>query len=368
MGRSFNNIHVRFQSKPTVADVNQIADMMTEGLAVSMIDNQEEADIKVSVIVCTGHQWVTVLADSIDDDLDAQLEKTKRLSETLKTQALAIACFDSDYLCLNMVDIHKQVDVWAACGRFPYGKVPRRSNIAAWSSYVKDANHFRQEMKRSYACAEDCLDGIADDLGIPSVQASCLDESVPPDSERLDFYYRIDGDREKAPPCFKLNTASSYYSFNDLNHVSFVNQGSASKGVMVCLTGPCITEHQVTVEKIEIRYGYDPRSYEIQEIWKICPVELKEITFRNGVTGLAGECPELRIPAGVREDLPWKKKMDLEFQRGFNVHFKLCPCNRNVETYGPLQVTLIPLKNLSGQHSYVMDHQSVWEKKQAKER
>ena len=356
MGLSFNNLHVHLYRRPTTDEVEHIAAIMTEGISLCKVEDAHEADVKVSVIVSADSQWTTVLADSMDEDLDVQLEKVKQLSKGLKAQTLAVACFDSDYLCLNMVDAIKQVDIWAACGRFPYGKVPRRSNIAAWRLYVKDGNHFKEEMKRAYVCAEDCLYGIADDLSISSSQLFCMDDNVPADCERFDFYYKMNGDGEQNPPCFKLRMPPPYYYFSAPQLVSFVNQGSASKGVMVFLTGACITEHRVTIEKIELQYGYDPH---LPLGWNFCPVELKEITFANGVTGLAGEYPDFHIPAAVREGLPLKKKMDLEFQREINVRFKLNPCN-GVEAYGPLQVTLIPLKNFPGQCAHVMVSLSEW--------
>lgn len=214
-------------------------------------------------------------------------------------------------------------------------------------------------MKRSCVCAEDHLQGIAEELSIPYPQASCMDDGTPQDSERIDLYYRMDGDGGRVPPCFKIIHPSCCYRFVDPQLVSFVNQGASSKGVAVFLTGPCITEHHATVEKIELQYGYDPHS---REPWKFRPVDLKEITLANGVTGLIGSCPEFHIPAGVKEGLPKKRKMSMEAQREIIVRLKLYP-RSDVEEYGPLQVTLIPLKAPAGQCCCVMDHQSVWEKK-----
>ena len=61
-----------------------------------------------------------------------------------------------------------------------------------------------------------------------------------------------------------------------------------------------------------------------------------------------------------------KKRMDLESQREIGVRFKLTPCN-DIEAYGPLQVTLIPLKNFPGQCAYVMVSLSEWKQQQAED-
>ena len=83
---------------------------------------------------------------------------------------------------------------------------------------------------------------------------------------------------------------------------------------------------------------------------------MKEATTADGVSGLYGECADLRIPPAVPEGLPWKRKMDMETQREIYIRFSLekDQAKEDAEEYGDLQVTMIPLQNVSGQSSWVM--------------
>ena len=154
MGLSFSNIHVRMERSLDEALAGRIAEILMRGADAEPVADASEADVMVRVCAGKDSPWVTVLADSIDDDLEEQLLKTRALSEALEARTLAIACSDSDYLCLNLVDAKTKTDIWAAHGKFPFGKAPRRSNPAAWKAYVKDNAHFAQTLRASSVFAE----------------------------------------------------------------------------------------------------------------------------------------------------------------------------------------------------------------------
>lgn len=148
MGLSFSNIHVRMERSLDEALAGRIAEILMRGADAEPVADASEADVMVRVCAGKDSPWVTVLADSIDDDLEEQLLKTRALSEALEARTLAIACSDSDYLCLNLVDAKTKTDIWAAHGKFPFGKAPRRSNPAAWKAYVKDDATLRRRSAR----------------------------------------------------------------------------------------------------------------------------------------------------------------------------------------------------------------------------
>ena len=56
---------------------------------------------------------------------------------------LALACLDSDYFCINLIDAANGADLWAANGRMTEGKAPRRSSLAPWKRYVSDIEAFK---------------------------------------------------------------------------------------------------------------------------------------------------------------------------------------------------------------------------------
>ena len=114
MGLSFSNIHVRMERSLDEALAGHIAEILMRGADAEPVADASEADVMVRVCAGKDSPWVTVLADSIDDDLEEQLLKTRALSEALEARTLAIACSDSDYLCLNLVDAKTKTDIWAA--------------------------------------------------------------------------------------------------------------------------------------------------------------------------------------------------------------------------------------------------------------
>lgn len=182
MGLSFSNIHVRMERSLDEALAGRIAEILMRGADAEPVADASEADVMVRVCAGKDSPWVTVLADSIDDDLEEQLLKTRALSEALEARTLAIACSDSDYLCLNLVDAKTKTDIWAAHGKFPFGEAPRRSNPAAWKAYVKDDAHFAQTLRASSVFAEDALPDLAAELGLPAGQARCMEGEIPEDA------------------------------------------------------------------------------------------------------------------------------------------------------------------------------------------
>ena len=187
-------------------------------------------------------------------------------------------------------------------------------------------------------------------------QASVLNglRALPEDAEIHCFYYVLNRrENEKVPPRFNYNLPSCHYVYfegNKENVIGFLNQGGKSKGVGVWLSGPCIWKHEFRATKtmLQMRGAHDE--------WQFVPIEMKEATTADGVSGLYGECADLRIPPAVPEGLPWKRKMDMEARRAICFRFSLekDQAKEDAEEYGDLQVTMIPLQNVSGQSSWMM--------------
>ena len=341
MGLSFSNIQVYMECPLDEALAGRIAEILMRGTDAEPVADASEADVVVRVCAGKDSPWVSVLADSIDDDLEEQLLKTWALSEALEARALAIACFDSNYLCLNLVDAKTKTDIWAAHGKFPFGKAPRRSNPAAWKAYVKDDAHFAQTLREPSVFVEDALFDLAAELALSAEQARCMEGEIPEGARVFQFGYRAKETEGETPPRFEMYVRQIYYK-PGTECIPFLNKGAASKGVAVALTGECIREHQIKVEKIELQF------HSKRGEWVHIPLHLEETIYDDGSCWLMAECPEFCIPPAVKDSLPWKKKQDLEFQRAVIVRLLLAP-DRETEEYGALQVTLIPMKNHDGQ-------------------
>lgn len=84
--------------------------------------------------------------------------------------------------------------------------------------------------------------------------------------------------------------------------------------------------------------------------WVYYSVEMNETKDAKGQRMLFGELPSLPIPGAVSESLPWKKKMDREFQRC--IVLKYVPESLRAHLEGclltGLTVHMIPLKNWQG--------------------
>ena len=142
MGYSYSNIQLKKGSLPI--DPEKIAEKLAAEYRLKRTESRDDADVTVAIGPENADPWITIVSDIFDEDLEKSCSIAKALSEEYLTEAIAISCFDSDYLCLNLLDVQNNVDAWAACGCFPEGKAPRRSNIAAWKAYIPDVEAMRR--------------------------------------------------------------------------------------------------------------------------------------------------------------------------------------------------------------------------------
>lgn len=351
MGSWFSNIQIRQGEAMDSMNADHIADLFTKKRSLEKTD-KDNADIEISVFKPENSSWITVFSDLIDGDVDALLDYAKELSRELKTETLAISCFDSDYLFMNLIDAQSGVDAWASCGIYPDGKAPRRSNYAAWKSYVGDAETFRNAMRTKYTFAEECLLAVEPLLSLPVTQSMSGNSDY---SEASHFYFKFTQRGESVrPPAFGCTVRPVYFEFGEPpNVVTFENHGDASRGVAVCLAGPCIDNRQVDVTSVCLQL-LDNRGE-----WVFIPIDLEMREFSDGIQRLYGECRDIRIPAAVSQELPWKKRSDLEYRRSIRIRFSLAYKGAFRETdvkLGDLHVILIPLQNFSGQYGLVLEH------------
>ena len=340
MGYSFSNIQVK-----TAAEPERIAEILTEGRGLKEAADPGDADIVIAVGGEGAGPWVTVVSDLFDADAEQTVACAKKLAGELQAETLAIAGFDSDYVFLNLLDPKNGTDAWAACGRFPDGKAPRRSSYPAWKGVVPDPEAFRQVMRKTYAAAEDCLEDLEGMLELPVSRSGSNIEMATEERGYRCFRFVIEDSGEKqAPAVFKPSyTCYEEYFLEWNNLVTFVNTGGRSRGVGVCITGPCVTEKQAEILNPYIQ------THDARGKWLCLPLQLKETEFANGVKGWYGTLPELRIPEAVPDGLPLRKAMDLYFRRGISVRFRLRRIGSGSEPLGTLHVILLPLQNVPGQ-------------------
>lgn len=354
MGSWFSNIQIKCADARDSLSAEHIVQMFAQKHNLEKAD-KEVADMELAVFRPQNSSWMTVVSDLIDGDAEILLALAKEISRELKTEVLAISCFDSDYLFLNLLDVQNGVDAWASCGSFPGGKAPRRSNFAAWKASIGDMESFRTAMRSKYTFAEECLYAVEPLLGLPVAQSM---RGEPDSAEAVHVYFKYSQKEERVcPPAFGCRIREIFYRVGENpNVVSFQNQGGASRGVAVCFTGPCIHDRQAEVTSVCLQL-HDHRGE-----WVFVPVNLQMIEFSDGIQRLYGECRDVRIPPAVSEKLPLKKKMDLEFQRSISIRFSVTDKGRagNADNrLGDLHVVAIPLQNFSGQCGLVLKQEEV---------
>ena len=345
MGTFISNIQIRRADIKETPDAEKIAEILTQGMDISPTSSEADADLAVMVSVCEDSPWITVCSDIINFDLDAQLAGAKRLSEELQTETLAILCLDSDYLALNLIDPMHKKDIWAACGRFPEGKAPRRSNYAAWAGYVADIEAFKGIMRKDYLFTEDCLMALENQLALPVLQAQARDDEPLENAQNYQFYYVVNNkEKNKQPPKFKFSGCAFWHDESSTPSASFLNWGRASKGIGVFITGPGIMNHTIHLRSVKLRCG---KAYNQQR--EILP-DLQEKEFQDGVYGLYTECPDIKIPEAIPMNLPSMRIGDLVFQRQITVTMKIaCDDLENLpDDCGNLEIALMPLENWEG--------------------
>lgn len=345
MGVSFNNIQLRISG---TFDSEALVARLTADKGLTPVENMNEADIRIMVMKQPGSQWVTIASDMFDADPETADSTSRDLAHAFGTAVLVVGCFDSDYLYLNLFDPAYNVDVWAATGRFPGERAPRRSNFVRWQGYVTDVERFRQVMRQHRVFAEECLPDVARLLNIPVEQLLCLPEDDIAGTEACVFFFRTDSSTDMTePPRFEVRTYDLHYHLGaEPVLVSFINVGRASGGVGVAFGGPCFDRHKVRIERIHFQ------THDRKGGWVFTPVELRETTDANGQAWMYGECPFLRIPEAIPDKLPPRAKWEKEFQRTITVRFsagnhphKL----REIDTDDDMYIVLIPLANKSGQ-------------------
>ena len=264
------------------------------------------------------------------------------VSERFSTSVIAMACMDSDYAFMHLINTSQNIDGRINSGS-PYEgmKLPRRTSAAPWKSVVSDLEEFKQSIEKRSPFAEDVLFRTAEYIGMDKKQcgleADRTEDLVSDDSELIMLYFALPEGTKKELPKLHIGTYSLDPCKADINSVVFVNnKGGRSKGIAIRFIGDYIENDDVTIydATFESDYGSDKR--------KRIPITLKKYVAVNGKYILWWEDRNFQIPPAVDPDLPFSTRSRLEFEKQFGIRFFV---KGDPEKFRDVEVHIIPLEN-----------------------
>ena len=308
MGAYFSNLHVKKSNTDPSLLVSFIAEYFSEKGYVSA--NPDTADFQIALYAPESSDWVSICSEGFAyTDI---LALAPGLSDVCKTDILSTACFDSDYLFVNLLNTEKGFDLWLNIGDTPEIKKPRRSAVASWKGHVADHARFKAAAGRDYVCAEDFLRETQEDLGISFGQCTGFD--LPAAATTLFF----SSPRADNTPLTKLTIPM--YNLKPCqpgkqSACSVLNQGKASKGICVLFVGSYVESDEITIDNAQ--FFYTDKSGESVTI----PITFEKRQWTKDLWVYCWENADFLIPPAVSNDLPPQIKMKKELERSFGVRY-----------------------------------------------
>lgn len=359
MGLFFSNLHIKRTNEISVDDVRTYftEEMIANGY--TQLDKPDDAELRVAICAPKDSSWITVASDhfNFNDNSDTQAA-AEPISERFSTSVIAMACMDSDYAFMHLMDTSKKIDGWINSGS-PYEgmKLPRRTSAAPWKSIVTDFEGFKQSIKEKDSFAENVLFSTAGFIGMDTdqcaLEADSADTLFSDPAELILLYFALPEGTKRELPKLKIGLYNLMPCMLDRNSVVFVNnKGGRSKGVAIRFVGDYIENDDVTIYDVtfESDYGSDKR--------KRIPITLEKRIDENGDYILWWEDKNFQIPPAVNPDLPYSRRSRLEFEKQFGVRFFV---KGNPEKFRDVEVHIIPLENpQEGFDYWTVQNQPQW--------
>ncbi len=177
MGAFFNNLHIRKNEIANVCSVrNEFAEYL-KSKGYQLTENGDDADDTAYIYTSDNSDWITVFSDVLEiGDEQTFAEILHPFSKALNTDALAVACADSDCLFMNLINDSDGTDAWANVGYVEDVGILRRSNLSAWKNKVSNFDAFKSAMEEQYVFAEESLKVLEDGVNLPMFQATACSE------------------------------------------------------------------------------------------------------------------------------------------------------------------------------------------------
>ena len=343
MGSWFSNFHVRKTKQVTLETVLDciVKQMAQRGYHITELE--DEADSIATVVSKEDSQWISFCTDSCShDDPESCARIAGPISELLHTDVMGIACFDSDYLYLNLINSQQQLDSWIAIGSGKDFGIARRNNLASWKKKVADYPDFSAKAKHKYVLTDVFLEDAAANLGLEYCQSSlCADglEVLPKEMQVNRIFFQRD---EGVANTEVVKMACFDYHFPCLvgeeSSVSVISVGEESKGLSVYIHGPFVESEELTFSDVKIHQKH-----------LLTPITLVKEKLDSGKWVYAYHDPEFYIPPAIPRKLKREKRYMLQSDR--TIYIRFTP-NGNPRKTLDISVTVLPHANPDGQTSW----------------
>lgn len=317
MGSWFSNLHIRKTEKigrEVVCDC--IIDILAKKKYI-LADYVEDADIAVAVVDAQNGQWMTICSGVLaHDDPDSCKDVASQFSAKLHADVMGIACFDSDYLYLNLHNADEGTDAWIGIGAGKEIGITRRNNVNAWKKKVEDYPVFSTAVKGTYICADDFLTAGEGCLELRAEQARLSLDNLKNSLFQQDtcyLYFRQEEEICNTGPDLRIcymDYAVPCFAGKE-NSVTFLNVGDEFSGLSVYFLGSYVEHEEIVFS--DIRLVHPQQSF--------MDLQLKKIQLPDGRWAYYSHIPDILMPPGVRGRMLPEKRRQMEMDRMRKISF-----------------------------------------------
>lgn len=311
MGNWFSNIHIRNNGKLTQTAVTDALIHILSKKGYRITEDPETASGQITCFLPEESSWITLWGDCLaHDDSDSCAEIASPLSALLHTDVLGIACFDSDYLYLNMINADEQSNGWIGIGAGKDIGITRRNSLSSWKKKVIDYAGFSAKAKQKYIVADSFLQDAAVNLGMCFEQSAFSGEYT--DKAPITTLYFVRTLDAESSWKVQLEHYTQYFPcFMDQESIiSAVNLGAPGTGLSVYFTGSYAENQEITFSDV-----------------KVCcqdtsiAVQLTREKLNDGQWAYAYHAPDFIIPPGAPKRVKKEKRAKMEYERRICVFF-----------------------------------------------
>ena len=317
VGSYFSNIHIRKKDHITLDGVAASLNTMLAQRGYIPAATAAEADAAVAIFTTPDSGWITLCSDLLShDDPDSCAAILTPLSQDLDTDALGIACFDSDFLYLNLVHSGENCNAWIGIGPGKEMGIPRRSGLTPWKKKVANYAAFSAASREKFVCADAFLQTAAPCLQLPlqhSTMASRylheLDSAVQ--VTYLHYLHPLP-QRTSGPHLEICYWRYNYPCFAEMeNHVTMMNYGDAAYGLSIYFMGPYVEREDITFSQVRISRFCRPETQ----------IQLKKVQLPDGQWAYCWQDPEFVLPPGPPKRITERKLSDWIREQSYTLRF-----------------------------------------------